>query len=106
MQGILKTLVLAGGLSAILFYFVTMKQQKLEIDIKHDQTEFSRDWNEFDVRNGFGDGKTAKARAEEAERELKAMAAEEKAAQKRSDDFMADFDSAIEEVGKTRKAAK
>jgi DNA anti-recombination protein RmuC len=73
MGNIFKFLLLTSPITALIFFYVFISQQKHDVEIETMNTGFDRSWNEFEA--SFSDNKTLsdiyKQRAEEADKKLK-----------------------------------
>jgi hypothetical protein len=70
MKNIIKVIVASVPIFALIFYYVTTQQAKLDAEIDKDQAVFEREWSEFkaDFRGGRGRKAEYEARAAEAEK--------------------------------------
>lgn len=101
MNSILKGLLIASPLMAVVFWYVVSQQSKVDTTIQKDDLQFERTWEEF---NDEFDGTAPKAdhsgRAKKAEARLAEIEKKEKLKREKAEKFESDFDKAIQEVGR------
>lgn len=104
MGGLFKILLFTSPVLALIFFYVVSQQSKLDTEIKKDEAEFHRSWNEFE--SDFA--KTPKqkqkydSRAREADEEIKRLKEGEAEKERKAEEFERQFERAIEEFEKSR----
>jgi len=102
MNTLFKIILISSPILALIFYYTVMKQSEIDTQIKHEDTLFERDFNEFsadfeedpDVRKKF------RERAGQAEEEIEGIEDDIKESEGKSREFEVEFRKGMEEFEK------
>ena len=98
MGNLFKILVVTAPLAALLFYYVVLKQQQLDIELEKESLKFEQQWQEFNRDFVFTKDKAkAEQRAQQAEEKLKELEKKEEEKKKKLEKLESEFEKAIEE---------
>lgn len=101
MSNLFKIAILAAPLAALVFYYVVVQQQKMDVELEKDSLKFEQQWNEFKKDSPFTtDRKKYEQRAEQAEQKQKELEERKKQKEQKLEKFETDFEKALEEAGK------
>ena len=101
MVNILKTLILTAPLAALVFYYVTVKQNQMDIEMEKESLKFEQKWHEFDKDFVFTkDKQKAEQQAQQAEQKIKEVEKKEEEKKKKLEKLEQDFEKALEEQDK------
>ncbi len=101
MGNLFKIVLFTAPVLALVFYFVLSSQERLDTEMRKQDREFSRDWNEFNAE--FSSNRSSRqkyqSRAEEADRELVEIKKKEKEEEEKARKFRQEFEKQIEKAG-------
>ncbi|MEW6116363.1 MAG: hypothetical protein AB1553_05620 [Nitrospirota bacterium] len=99
MSSLVKILLFTSPILAIVFYWNVSQQRALDVQMQREDAAFDRSWNELagELSSSKALKKKYAERAREADTQLKELEAKEKVSEKRPDDFLKEFDNALED---------
>jgi len=101
MGNILKFLILTAPLAALVFYYVVVKQNQMDIEMEKESLKFEQQWHEFNRDFIFTrDKQKAEQRAQQAEEKIKEIEKKEEEKKKKLEKLEQDFEKALEEQDK------
>jgi hypothetical protein len=104
MSNLFKVVIIGAPLAALVFYFVVVRQNQMDIEMEKEALKFEQKWYEFDRDFGFtGDKQKAQQRVQEVEKKLKEIEKKEEERKKKLEKFEADFEKALEEQNKKQR---
>jgi len=104
MGNLFKIILVTAPLAALLFYYVVLKQQQIDVELEKESLKFEQKWNEFDRDFVFTRDKAkSEQRAQQAEQKLQELEKKEEEKKKKLEKFEQEFEKAIEEQGKEVK---
>lgn len=104
MTNLFKIAILAAPLAALIFYYVVMQQQKMDVELEKESMKFEQQWNEFKADSPFStDRQKYQSRAEQAEKAQQELEQKKKEKEQKVEKFEQNFEKALEEAGKEVK---
>ena len=100
MGNLLKFIILTAPLAALVFYYVVVKQNQMDIEIEKENLKFEQQWHEFNRDFVFTrDKQKSEQKAKEVEQKAIEIEKKEEEKKKKLEKFEQDFEKAIEEQG-------
>jgi len=101
MGNILKFLILTAPFAALVFYYVVVKQNQMDIEMEKESLKFEQKWYEFDKDFVFTkDKQKAEQQAQQAEQKIQEIEKKEEEKKKKLEKLEQDFEKALEEQDK------
>jgi len=101
MGNLFKFIILTAPLAALVFYYVVVKQNQMDIEMEKENLKFEQQWHEFNRDFVFNkDKQKSEQKAQQAEQEIQEIEKKEEEKKKKLEKFEQDFEKALEEQDK------
>jgi CDP-glycerol glycerophosphotransferase (TagB/SpsB family) len=101
MGNLFKFLILTAPLAALVFYYVVVKQNQMDIEMEKESLKFEQQWHEFNRDFIFTrDKQKAEQQAQQAEQKIQEIEKKEEEKKKKLEKLEQDFEKALEEQDK------
>lgn len=104
MTNLIKVVLLASPILALVFYYTVIRQSEIKMDIKKAETEFNQRWDDFnaDFEKDPVKKKEYQLRADKSAKKLEELKEEEKKKKSRADKFEDEFEKELENFNKQK----
>jgi len=104
MGNLFKILIITAPLAALVFYYVVVRQNQMDLEMEKESLKFEQEWHNFNKDFVFTkDKQKAEQKAQQAEEKIKEIEKKEKEKRKKLEKFEQDFEKALEEQNQKQR---
>jgi len=104
MGNLFKILIITAPLAALVFYYVVVRQNQMDLEMEKESLKFEQEWHNFNKDFVFTkDKQKAEQKAQQAEKKIKEIEKREEEKKKKLEKFEQDFEKALEEQNQKQR---
>lgn len=106
LSNLFKVAILAAPLVGLIFYYVVLKQNQMDVEMKKENIKFEQEWNRFNENFIFTSPEQRdyyKERNEEIAKELEELKKKEQEKEQKVEKFEQEFEKGLEEANKKQE---